>query len=111
MSTGVAFLDAWVAIGSQRAEDRPWPGAAAERKFRLRTVDTKFRIKKFGNGETFVPIGLGEEPPGSGWAIGPDGVYKDGVKVGERFKARSGSTNGVHGYSHIEYYALPEHDR
>lgn len=75
-------------------------------------MNTNFRSKKFSKGETFAMIGLGDNPPASGWAIAPDGVYKDGVKVGERFTARSGSTNGVRGYSHIEYYALdPEHDR
>ena len=76
-------------------------------------MDTNFRSKKFSKGETFAIIGLGEKAPDSGWAINPDGaVYKDGVQVGERGSFRRGSTNGVRGYSHIEYYALdPEHDR
>lgn len=94
-------------------EKGSWPGASAERKSRLRTMDTNFRSKKFSKGDSFATIGLAENPPASGWAISPDGaVYTDGVKIGERGSARRGSTNGVRGYSHIEYHALdPEHDR
>jgi hypothetical protein len=69
-------------------------------------LQSNFRIQRFGRGETFAIVGLGEEPPSAGWAVGPDGAYKDGVKVGERAKFQRGSTNGVRAYSHIEYVPL-----
>jgi hypothetical protein len=50
---------------------------------------------------------IGQQPPPSGWAISPDlAVYEDGVQVGERGTFELGSTNGVTGYSHLEYFAL-----
>jgi hypothetical protein len=70
-------------------------------------LDSNFRIQRFRRGETFAIVGLGEEPPSSGWAIRPDrAVFKDGVQVGQSGTFQRGSTEGVRGYSDIEYVPL-----
>jgi hypothetical protein len=44
-------------------------------------MDGLYRVENFRSGELHR-LHPAEDPPGVGWAIGPGGLFRDGVRVG-----------------------------
>jgi hypothetical protein len=55
-------------------------------------------------------LSLGETPPSSGWAYGPDGLFHDGVKIAAKIWTQIGRTDAPEPYLEMKYVPLEPSD-
>jgi hypothetical protein len=67
------------------------------------------RIERLRDPSEVYRLSSGESPPSIGWALGPDGLFHDGVKLADQAEFQVGRT-GESGFCEIRYVPLTPDD-
>ena len=65
-----------------------------------------WRIQRFSNPNDARRLNFGEQPPSSGWASGPNGLFRDGVKIADQIDVQIGRVDVRAPYLEIKYIPI-----